>query len=88
MEVENIGNEKAGGFKVAFHLSHNGVTLGDLLDEKNVTAGLGSGKSRTLSCRHESEESISGKYVIGVIDSDDQIIETDETNNRVKILVP
>jgi len=88
VEVINTGIEKADSFKVAFYLSDNGVTLGNLLDQDTVMGGLNSGKSKTVSCRYESEVPLSGKYIIVLIDSDDQILETYETNNRFRTLIP
>jgi subtilase family serine protease len=87
-EVENAGNEKSERFKVALHLSDNGVSLGDLLDVDSVNGGLNPGKSRTLSCKYESPISLSGKYVVVTIDSDDEVHETDETNDKVVARVP
>jgi len=42
----------------------------------------------TQTCDYDSDTPLSGKYIIAVIDSDDQISEIVETNNRVKIRVP
>ncbi len=97
VEVVNTGNDKAGRFKVSFYLSDSGFALGqflkeviieELLDEDSVMGGLKGDQSRTVSCRYESETPLSGKYVDVRIDSDDQILETNETNNRISIRIP
>lgn len=82
-EVSNMGIQNTGEFTIGFYFSENGTTLGNLLREVTVRKGLKSGEKKRCSFRYFSRVSHSGKYIIAVADSDNQIIETDKTNNRV-----
>jgi probable HAF family extracellular repeat protein len=88
IQVKNKGNEKADSFKVAFYLSKNRKTLGDLLEEIPVETGLDEGKCQKISLDYSSEKSLSRKYILAVVDSADEVVETDETNNRVSMRIP
>jgi hypothetical protein len=87
VEVRNRGTD-AERLKVAFFLSENGVTLGQSVSEDTVMGGLKSGHTRTVTCKYSSATPLSGKYIIAVIDSEDQITETVETNNRIRARIP
>ncbi len=87
IEVENRGTN-AGAFSIAFYLSQNGVTLGELITEEYLKRGLGASRSTPVKSDYVSPASLSGKFIIAVIDSADQVAESVETNNRVVIRVP
>jgi len=86
--VENSGNTKANPFDVAFHLSENGITPDEFLLEKTVNGGLKPGHNKVVRFAYLFPESISGKYIRALIDSNDAVLELDETNNTVLIRVP
>jgi PKD repeat protein len=88
IQTENTGNQKANRFKVAFHFSNDGITLGELLDKETVMGGLMAGYVKDVTFKYESANPLSGRYIIVLIDSDDQVLETDETNNMVTIRIP
>jgi len=86
LRTQNTGNANAGSFKVVVYLSANGTTLGNLLKTYTVS-GLNAGTAKNISFSYISNISLSGKYLIAVIDSGSQISETDESNNRAKIKI-
>ncbi len=86
LRTRNTGTGNAGSFKVAIYLSSNGVTPGSLLKTFTV-AGLNAGASKNISFSYISNISLSGKYLIAVIDSGNQITETNESNNRAVVKI-
>jgi len=82
-ETSNIGNQDADRFDVGFYLSEDGTTLGKLLKKTTLRRGLGAGKSEKYGFYYFSITPLSGKYIIAVVDSDNQINETDKTNNKI-----
>ena len=86
-ETSNIGNQDAGRFNVGFYLSEDGTTLGKLLRKTTLKNGLGAGKSEKYYFRYFSITPLAGKYIIAVVDSDNQINETDKTNNIIVQLI-
>jgi PKD repeat protein len=88
LQVENSGNTKAEPFYVAFYLSSNGITQDELLLLDSVNGGLNSQHTKVVSLRYESEISLSGKYIIAVIDPDGRVLELDETNNYFSVRIP
>jgi hypothetical protein len=86
-KVENTGNMNAGRFVVSYYLSNNGTDLGALIG-KNTILGLKAGRAYYNPFLYYSKTSLSGKYVIAVIDSGNQVIERDENNNRAVRLIP
>jgi len=82
-EVSNMGKQNAAEFTIGFYLSEDRTTLGNLIREITVRRGLENGEKKVCNFRYFSRASNSEKYIIAVVDSDNQIIETDKTNNRV-----
>jgi hypothetical protein len=87
LRVKNIGNRNAGSFKVTYYLSDDGETLGKLLYTV-LGPSLTVGKTKDFPFAYGSATSLSGKYIIAVIDSANQVAETNEDNNRVEVLIP
>lgn len=87
LQVSNIGTQDAGSFTVAYYLSEDGTTLGGLLRKARVLP-LGAGQDRILGFRYGSRSSLSGQYLIAVVDAEEQVPEPDETNNRAVIVIP
>ncbi len=85
LQVENIGNDSAGSANVIFVL-WDGITVVSL----NIQAvpGLAVGDSATLNFGHNSLDSLSGKYIISIIDFEDVVTEQSETNNMNIFLIP
>ena len=88
LQVVNSGSTKAVPFDVAFYLSDNGITQDELLGVESVNGGLKSLHTKVVSLRHDSEISLSGKYLIAVIDPDGRVLELDELNNYFSIRNP
>jgi PKD repeat protein len=88
LQVGNSGNTKAETFDVAFYLSDNGITQDELLLLDTVNGGLNSQHTKVVSLRYESEISLSGKYIIAVIDPDGRVLELDELNNYFSVRIP
>lgn len=87
LKIDNIGDKKAGRFAVSYYLSDNGTDLGALIRKKTIS-GIRAGRSYYNYFGYNSRTSLSGKYIIAVIDSDNQINEKDENNNRAVRLIP
>jgi len=86
--IENIGSEPAAeNFTMAVYLSDDGHTPGSLLYSKILSAKHGETDvtPRTLKIK---EHSSSGKYIIALIDSGNDIAETDEDNNIIILQSP
>jgi len=88
LRLKNIGETSApSGYKISFYLSADGTSLDTLLSTRQINISLGTNSSREiLFTRYlTSTTSLSGKYLVAVIDSDNQLQEKDETNNRMAI---
>lgn len=86
LRLSNIGEAEAtNGFKISYYLSADGQSLDTLLNSRTITLNLTAGSSREiLFARYvPSSISIAGKYLIAVIDSEEKVIEKDETNNKI-----
>jgi PKD repeat protein len=88
IQIANTGKQKTDRFKVALYLSSDGITPGELLDEEAIMGGLKGGKVKDVTFKYESAVSLSGRYIIVLVDSGDQVLETNETNNKVTIRIP
>lgn len=84
IRVKNIGNVKVSNrFKIAFYFSMDGTTCEQLLKKKYIYRKLNAGQHKTFPCWFIKYYNQSWKYIIAVIDPDDQVDETDETNNKI-----
>ena len=93
LRIRNIGNRDAGTFKVAFYLSEDGRKLGPQLTIPNVTTvkGLSSGAAKDITnhvFQLHLRSSPLWNYVIAVIDSAGQVVETNENNNLAVGIIP
>jgi PKD repeat protein len=86
--VENTGTDKASRFNVALYLSDDGTTRSELIGLETVKGGLNSQHTKVVSLGYESENRLSGKYIITVIDPDSQVLEFDETDNEFATRIP
>jgi|GEM_PF-6973413 len=83
--ISNVGTaDCTDEFKVSFYLSNDGKSLDSLLKTSTISSQikLGEYKDSLFSYYFASYVSLSGKYIIGVIDLDNQVKERDKTNNR------
>ena len=87
LQVINSGNAAAGSFSVTYYLSNDGITPLNILSS-NTVAGLKAGKSTNLTFSYNTATSLTGKYIIAVIDSGNQIAETNENNNIAVSRIP
>ena len=89
LALSNIGLVSAGTFKVAFYLSDDGSTLGNLLKTSTIRRGIAAGTTKNISFSTRSRRtSLSGKYLIALIDSGNSISESDKNNNRAVAVIP
>jgi hypothetical protein len=87
LKVTNSGNAAAGGFSVTYYLSEDGLTPSTLVHTDTIR-GLGIGRSKSLFFAYKAQSSLSGKYIIAVIDSDNTVTETNENNNTAAKIIP
>ncbi|NWG02532.1 MAG: hypothetical protein HXY44_06730 [Syntrophaceae bacterium] len=89
LAVSNVGPADAKRFKVAFYLSDDGLTLGNLLKTSTFRRGLVAGATKDISFSTRSRRtSLSGKFLIALIDSDNSVTESDKNNNRAVSVIP
>ena len=89
LALSNIGPVGAGTFKVAFYLSDDGSTLGSLLRTTTVRRGISAGATKNISFSTRSRRtSLSGKFLIALIDSGNSVTESDKNNNRAVAVIP
>jgi len=88
LQIENLGKQSTSDFSVAFYLSEDGFTFGDLLDSFQLRGKLKPGHSKDVWMKYSSPISLSVKYVIALIDSDNKILELNEINNATVIRIP
>jgi len=85
LEVRNIGNLQASSSVVKFYLSDDpGLNVEeDLLIGKTRIAKLKPAKNKDVKLKFKLEEgeAPTGKYLIAVVDADDDVAEANETNN-------
>jgi M6 family metalloprotease-like protein len=87
LRVVNNGTQDAGSFKVAYYLSTNStISTSDYLLGTQTISSLNAGTYQSLSFTKEVNDVVpvipEGNYYVGyIIDYDDDIEESDETNN-------
>jgi|GEM_PF-6336090 len=87
--LSNIGPVSAGTFRVAFYLSDDGSTLGNLLKTSTIRRGIAAGTTKNISFSTRSKRiSLSGKFLIALIDSTHSVTESDKNNNRAVAVIP
>jgi hypothetical protein len=85
LKLTNSGTVKAGSFKVSFYTSKDGITRSKWVKTIVVT-GLAAGatKNRVLSYTNST---LTGQYLIAVVDSTQVIEELSETNNTTSLSI-
>jgi hypothetical protein len=87
LRVRNLGTDVARGFRVAVYLSNDGHTPG--LRLKNfLVPQLGPSAAKVLELVYESSASLSGKYLLAMVDRQNQVYELNGNNNRASHLMP
>jgi hypothetical protein len=82
--VENIGNAAtATSFRVFLYLSNNGVSKTTFLGTGYVSNPIQSGGSISLGFHENFSSSVSGGYLIVVVDPDDFVPDSNRANNTV-----
>jgi len=82
LTVTNLGKMNAKKSVTRYYLSDDAVLdPGDAILKESIFGKIKAGKSRTINFRHKLTGSISGKYLIAVLDIFENIGETDEYNN-------
>lgn len=84
LQVRNIGTVPTGRFRISFYLSNDNILDGsDILIRKSHVWPINPDSYKNVPFSYYSSTSLTGKYIIAVIDSLNQIAEADETNNNV-----
>jgi hypothetical protein len=87
-QVQNKGTAAtSGSFRVLLYLSNDGVAKTTLLGSATVSSSLRPNYYVNLSINKTSTTSFRGKYAICVIDPDNTVIESNETNDVVARLI-
>ncbi len=87
LNIQNVGTLNAASSNVRFYLSDDGI-FDEGVDTflKQVSTGsvkIEKSKMKTLSCSFPVGQTASGKYIIAVIDADNTVLESNESNNYV-----
>jgi len=89
LALTNTAPVAAKRFKVAFYLSDDGSTLGNLLKTSTLWRGLSASTTKNISFSTRSwRTSFSGKFIIALIDSGNSVTESNESNNRAVAVIP
>lgn len=86
LKMINDGDgELKGNYKIAYYLSPDGQSLGTLLETRSLSYNLTADSTRLLTfVKYLSQnQNPVGKYLIAVMDVDNEIEEKNEDNNRV-----
>ncbi|RFT16422.1 MAG: hypothetical protein OP8BY_1600 [Candidatus Saccharicenans subterraneus] len=86
LKMINDGDgELKGNYKIAYYLSPDGQNLGTLLETRSLSYNLLADSTRLLAFVQYLSQSQNpvGKYLIAVMDVDNEIEEKNEDNNRV-----
>lgn len=86
LKMINDGDgELKGNYKIAYYLSPDGQSLGTLLETRSLSYNLAADSTRLLIfVKYLSQnQNPVGKYLIAVMDVDNEIEEKNEDNNRV-----
>jgi hypothetical protein len=86
-QIQNIGTAAAGQFTTSFYLSTDGVTPGQLLKSYS-TRSLAAARNVDVSFSYSSTASLSGKYILVVVDSGNNVTESNKSNNKVSQKIP
>ncbi len=86
LQIENNGDDNAGSFNVLFIL-WDGINVVPL-DLKFIASGLLVGETTTIVSFHNSLESLSGKFIITLIDFNETVLESNEANNMNIFSIP
>jgi hypothetical protein len=88
-QIENIGRYDSSAFTIGIYLSDNGSELKEPpLDKRFINDGLMVGRSKVETLAYASKESLSGKYLVFVIDSEKEVNEINEGNNWIVTQIP
>jgi len=88
--IQNTGNAASGSFKITFYLSADASFdpgADQFLRSGNIP-GIGAGKDTTTSFLYKFRHSVSGKYLLCVIDSANRVAESNENNNVASGQIP
>jgi hypothetical protein len=87
LNVQNIGTKNAASSTVRFYLSDDN-TFDDadtFLKQVSIISNIKTGKSLNKSLQYTFGygETLTGKYIVAVIDADNTVVEADENNNDI-----
>ncbi len=85
-KVTNQGDIPVNGFLTTFNLSNNGTSATSKFSEAN-TDKLAVGESKSFSVDHTFANSIYGKWLLILVDSNKEVAEVNEKNNGSRIIV-
>ena len=83
-QVQNIGNvATANWFRVLLYLSPDGVSKTSLLGSSKITKHIQPGSAINLKISKSYAKSVTGQYVIAVVDPDSRVPDSNRTNSVV-----
>ncbi|MGQ9802085.1 MAG: DUF7948 domain-containing protein [Candidatus Saccharicenans sp.] len=86
LKMINDGDgELKGNYKISYYLSADGHNLNTLIETRSLSYNLAPDSTRIITVAWYLSQNLNpvGKYLIAVLDADNEIEEKDETNNRV-----
>jgi hypothetical protein len=86
-QIRNAGNGGAGQSTASFYLSADGINPGQLL-KNHATQTLSAGGHVNVGFSYSAQSSLSGEYIVVVIDSGNKISESSKSNNTVSQQIP
>jgi len=86
LKVSNLGAVSAGAFRVEIWQSNTGADKAKLLQSYSFSS-LAAGKYTNLSFSYNASASLANKYLLAVVDSAGQVVESREDNNQAKGLI-
>ena len=83
-QVENVGNATtATSFRVLLYLSPDGVSKTSLLGSSKITKHIQPGGAINLKISKTYAKSVTGQYVMAVVDPDSRVPDSNRTNSVV-----
>lgn len=83
-QVQNVGNASSGNkFRVLLYVSKDGVSKSTSLGSAKITNSLAPGGYVNLKINKTFATSVNGKYLMAVVDPDNQVADSNRNNNVV-----
>ncbi|MBC7350002.1 MAG: SBBP repeat-containing protein [Candidatus Aminicenantes bacterium] len=86
LKLINDGDgELKGNYKISYYLSADGQSLDTLIETRSLSYNLAPDSTRIITVAWYLSQNLNpvGKYLVAILDADNEIEEKDENNNRV-----